>query len=199
MFVIGYRLVSRWRIINYWLKHDGMIVRIPRSLLLALTSKFYFAKIYTVYTVYFEKCWWLNTSQTENKFLVTFAFSRSYAVLFLVKNMTSETSSWLGSRKRAPDNTLWALISIILTLYCQYNGDQWLWGQIPAVRVLPCRHCGVSWPSGLACRTQVLVLAAECGFESRPWHLCPWARHLIIIASLYPGVKWVPVKAELVD
>ena len=28
--------------------------------------------------------------------------------------------------------------------------------------------CGVSWPSGLAYRTQVLVLAAECGFESRP-------------------------------
>ena len=60
-------------------------------------------------------------------------------------------------------------------------------------------HCGVSWPSGLAYWTQVLVLAAECGFESRPWHLCPWARHLIIIASLHPGVKWVPVRAELVD
>ena len=27
---------------------------------------------------------------------------------------------------------------------------------------------GVSWPSGLAYHTQVLVLAAECGFESRP-------------------------------
>ena len=27
---------------------------------------------------------------------------------------------------------------------------------------------GVEWPSGLAYRTQVLVLAAECGFESRP-------------------------------
>ena len=27
---------------------------------------------------------------------------------------------------------------------------------------------GVWWPSGLAYRTQVLVLAAECGFESRP-------------------------------
>ena len=26
----------------------------------------------------------------------------------------------------------------------------------------------VSWPSGLAYRTQVLVLAAECGFESQP-------------------------------
>ena len=57
---------------------------------------------------------------------------------------------------------------------------------------------GVSWPSGLAYRTQVLVLAAECGFQSWPWHLCPWAIHLIIIASLYPGVKWVPVRAELV-
>ena len=62
-----------------------------------------------------------------------------------------------------------------------------------------CFDLGVSWPSGLAYRTQVLVLAAECGFESRPWHLCPWARHLIIIASLHPGVKWVPVRAELVD
>ena len=62
-----------------------------------------------------------------------------------------------------------------------------------------CCSCGVSWPSGLTYRTQVLVLAAECGFESRPWHLCPWARHLIIIASLHPGVKWVPVRAELVD
>ena len=60
-------------------------------------------------------------------------------------------------------------------------------------------YVGVSWPSGLAYRTQVLVLAAECGFESRPWHLCPWARHLTIIASLHPGVKWVPVRAELVD
>ena len=28
--------------------------------------------------------------------------------------------------------------------------------------------CGVSWPSGLAYRTQVLVLATECGFESQP-------------------------------
>ena len=64
---------------------------------------------------------------------------------------------------------------------------------------LPWGIMGVSWPSGLAYRTQVLVLAAECGFESRPWHLCPWARHLTIIASLHPGVKWVPVRAELVD
>ena len=30
-------------------------------------------------------------------------------------------------------------------------------------------------------------------------YLCPWARHLIIIASLHPRVKWVPVRAELVD
>ena len=25
------------------------------------------------------------------------------------------------------------------------------------------------------------------GFESQPWHLCPWVRHLTIIASLHPG------------
>ena len=30
------------------------------------------------------------------------------------------------------------------------------------------QYSGVSWPSGLAYRTQVLVLATECGFESRP-------------------------------
>ena len=28
-----------------------------------------------------------------------------------------------------------------------------------------------------------------CGFKSRSWHLCPWARHLTIIASLHPGVN----------
>ena len=37
-------------------------------------------------------------------------------------------------------------------------------------RVVDVRVMGkvLSWPSGLAYRTQVLVLAAECGFESRP-------------------------------
>ena len=42
----------------------------------------------------------------------------------------------------------------------------------------------MSWPSGLAHWTQVLVLS-ECGFESRPGQLrclCPWPRHLTIIA-----------------
>ena len=29
----------------------------------------------------------------------------------------------------------------------------------------------------------------ECGFESRSWHLCPWARYFTIIASLHPGEK----------
>ena len=31
--------------------------------------------------------------------------------------------------------------------------------------------------------------SAECGFESRSWHFCLWARHLPIIASLHPGVN----------
>ena len=44
----------------------------------------------------------MNTPQTENNFLVTFAFSRSYAVLFLVKSM-SETSFQLRSQK--PDQS----------------------------------------------------------------------------------------------
>ena len=39
-------------------------------------------------------------------------------------------------------------------------------------------------PSGLIYQTQALVLlTADCVFESQSWHLCPWARHLIIIAS----------------
>ena len=59
------------------------------SLLLALTRKFYFAKEFN-YTVYFENCWGLNTSQTEYNFLIKFSYSRSFAVLFLVKNFTSE-------------------------------------------------------------------------------------------------------------
>ena len=31
--------------------------------------------------------------------------------------------------------------------------------------------------------------SAECGFESRSWYLCPWARHITILAFLHPGVK----------
>ena len=48
-------------------------------------------------------------------------------------------------------------------------------------------HPGVTWPSGLVHWTQVLVLS-ECGFESRRGRsrpLCPWARHLTIIASSF--------------
>ena len=38
---------------------------------------------------------------------------------------------------------------------------------------------------------QVYFESSECGFKSwlRPSCLCPWARHLIIIASLHPGVN----------
>ena len=36
------------------------------------------------------------------------------------------------------------------------------------VEVLKYIFTRVSWPSGLAYRAQVLVLATECGFESRP-------------------------------
>ena len=46
---------------------------------------------------------------------------------------------------------------------------------------------GVSWPSGLVHRILVLMVS-ECGFESRhcrSWSLCPWARHLTIIASSF--------------
>ena len=45
-----------------------------------------------------------------------------------------------------------------------YNGGK----QISAVSLYCSVWSGVSWPSGLAYRTQVLVLAAECEFESRP-------------------------------
>ena len=76
------------------------IVRIQihlSSLLLPLMSKFHSAKmLINNYTVYFEKLWGLNT------FLVTFSLSRSYTVLFLVKNVTSETSFCSRSPKRFP-------------------------------------------------------------------------------------------------
>ena len=119
------RLVSRWRIVkskeslvNYWLKHDGMIVRIPSSLLLAFMSNFYFAKI--LITPYILR----NVDDWTRHKLKTIFWLRSrfrelrYAVLFLVKNMTSETSFWLGSRKRAPDQalTLKPLDSHVVTL-----------------------------------------------------------------------------------
>ena len=52
----------------------------------------------------------------------------------------------------------------------------------------------VVWPSGLVRWTQVLALP-ECEFESRPGQLqrlCPWARHLTIIAlSIRMGRKAV--------
>ena len=69
------------------------------SLLQALTSKFYFAKIVRIF--------WPNVDDWARHKLKTIfwlrsAFSRSCAVLFLVKNMTSETSFWLESRKRIP-------------------------------------------------------------------------------------------------
>ena len=92
-FVIGYRLVSRWWIVKsnesfvtYWLKRDGMIVRIPvylSSLLLAPTSKFYFANIWI--TPYILR----NVDNWTRRKLKTFFWLRSRfraAVLFLVKN-----------------------------------------------------------------------------------------------------------------
>ncbi len=49
--------------------------------------------------------------------------------------------------------------------------------------------CGESWPSSVLHWTEVLMVeSSECGFESWSWHLCAWARHLTIIASLNPGV-----------
>ena len=52
--------------------------------------------------------------------------------------------------------------------------------------------CGVARSSGLVHRICVLMAeSSECGFESwlQPWCLCPWARHITIIASLHPGVN----------
>ncbi len=45
----------------------------------------------------------------------------------------------------------------------------------------------MSWPSGLAHRTQALVMpAAECGFEFWSWHLCPLSKvvHFAVPARL---------------
>ena len=49
---------------------------------------------------------------------------------------------------------------------------------------------GVPQPSGLVHWICVLMAeSSECGFELRPWCLCPWARQFTIIASLNPGVN----------
>ena len=107
------RLVSRWRIVksnenfvNYWLINDGMIrIKIYlSSLLLALTSKFHFTKmLITPYILRNFEDWTRHKLKTS--FWLNLSFSRSYAVLFLVKNLTSETSLCSCSPKRAPDWT----------------------------------------------------------------------------------------------
>ena len=38
-----------------------------------------------------------------------------------------------------------------------------------------------------------MVKSPECGFDSRPWHLCPWAR---LFTQGYT-CKWVPVRVEV--
>ena len=51
---------------------------------------------------------------------------------------------------------------------------------------------GAPWSSGLVHRICVLMAeSSECGFESwlRPRYVCPWARHITMIASLHPGVN----------
>ena len=52
---------------------------------------------------------------------------------------------------------------------------------------------------GLEHHIQVLVVRSlECGFESRSWHLCLWARCFTLSASLSPRGKWVPERADMV-
>ena len=57
--------------------------------------------------------------------------------------------------------------------------------------------CGFAWLGCFGDWTQVLVLiAAECGFESRSWHLCSRATmYATSIAFLRSGV-WVPASVE---
>ena len=55
------------------------------------------------------------------------------------------------------------------------------------------------WPSCLVHQTQVLA-ASECGFQSQPgWsrRLCPWARHLTIIASSFEWDRKVPCTTNI--
>ena len=51
------------------------------------------------------------------------------------------------------------------------------------------------WPSGLAYQTQVLVLAAECGFESRPWHLVSLSKTLNHNCFCEGRVGWLALYA----
>ena len=51
---------------------------------------------------------------------------------------------------------------------------------------------GVTRPSGwVHCICVLMAESSQCGFEPRPryLHVCPWARHFTVIASLHPGVK----------
>ena len=83
----------------------------------------------------------------------------------------------------------WAWLQLNVTrMYGSINFLMKLWNAEKNIALL---HTGVPWPSGLAHRTCVLTAeSSECGFESwlQPWHLCPWARHFTVIASLHPGV-----------
>ena len=141
-----------------------------------------------------EKKWWLQLSVLLCK-PSTFYCS---TLLFHPIVPPYGYTLWLHPMVTPYGYTLW-----LHPMVTPYGYTLWLHPMVTpygyTLLLLTFSYSGVSWPSGLAYRTQVLVLAAECGFESRPWHLCPWARHLIIIASLHPGVKWVPVRAELVD
>ena len=130
--------------VNYWLKMMEWLFVFTYIFQVYYLNTHKFCKYFN-YTVYFEKHWGLNTSQTENKFLVTFTFSRSYAVLFLVKRLTSETSLCSCLPKHAPSqfplvylitwyNKLYPLLVIprlpLPMLYHNMGHDPWLSGML---------------------------------------------------------------------
>ena len=61
-----------------------------------------------------------------------------------------------------------SLIAIAASMRIDLKNNLAPWEKISTLAYKDMCRVGVSWPSGLAYRTQVLVLAAECGFESRP-------------------------------
>ena len=95
--------------------------------------------------------------------------------------------------------------SIVVAKYCvmsQYKSLWWyckfvLWWTLLLCEIGPCSFQSKCFKQ-IGCRGRVdkntelklwCFCSAECGFESWSWHLCPWARHLTIIASLHPGVN----------
>ena len=125
--------------------------------------------------VFLRSCSWINCWE----FLAAVSFLVQNKISFI--SFLSSKFVWVGSLREKS----WSHTTYMLNLSCSECFNVECHG-----RAVECIGCVFWWLS-----------RQNPGFESRlrPWCLCPWwAGHFAIIASLHPGVKWVPVRAELV-